>query len=181
MPWNRRGAGYFDHRAGYGRAGPWDRDYDEGPYRGRSYDRGPRDRRYGRGRSYDRNYDRGYDRDRGYGRRAPTYWDRNGDGVDDRLQTGRGYRRPTYNDRNGDGIDDRYQRPVNRVRTTRYVDDYDRGSRYYNDAPVTTKRTTYTSDPYYDNRDSVVTRTTRPVNSGDTVVKKTTTTRTVSD
>lgn len=183
MPWGRRGSGYFDHRrgpySGYGRDrslgrggrdGYWDDDRYGAPRRGRSYDRG--DWRDGRRRSYDRDYDRGY------GRRTPTYWDRNGDGVDDRFQTGGRYR-PTYNDRNGDGIDDRYQRPEV-VRRTTYVDNRNRG--YYDNAPVTTKRTTYTSDPYYNDADRVVTtRTTRPVNSGDTVVKKTTTTRTVSD
>lgn len=183
MPWGRRGSGYFDDRRGpynnrwgprSGRDGYWDDDYYGAPRRGRSWDRGDwRDRR----------------RDGGYGgyggRRTPTYWDRDGDGVDDRHQYGRGYRKPTYYDRNGDGIDDRYQygsRPTEVVRRTRYVDDYDRGTtRYYDRDPVV-KRTTYTSsDPYYDNDRVVTTRTTRPVTNGDTVVKKTTTTRTVSD
>lgn len=68
------------------------------------------------------------------------------------------------------------------MRRTRYVDDYNRGTRYYDRDPVV-RRTTYTSDPYVNDRDRVVktTTTTRPIDSNDTVVKKTTTTRTVSD
>ena len=173
MPWGRRGSGYFDDRRGpygYGgyRGGPRGRDYYDDDYYG--------DRRRGR------SWDRADWRDRDYGRRRPTYWDRDGDGIDDRYQSGRGYRRPTYYDRDGDGIDDRlqYNRPREVIRRTRYVDDYDRGTRYYNDAPVT-RTTTYRDPVYYDGGDKVVTRTTRPVTGGDTVVKKTTTTRTVSD
>lgn len=179
MPWGRRGSGYFDHRrgpySGYGRDrfrkyNDWEDDYERDLRRGRSWDRADwRDRRRP---SYD-----------GY-RRRPTYYDRDGDGIDDRFQGGRSYRRPTYYDRNGDGIDDRYQygyRPREVVRRTRYVDDYDRGS--YIDRNPVVRRTTYTSDPHYHDADTVVKRTTttRPTTSGDTVVKKTTTTRTVSD
>ena len=180
MPWGRRGSGYFDDRRDpYNNYGGrrrsrdrWDDDHDDyyrGPRRNSWDDRGDwRDRDRDRNR-FGGNWDRPYD-----GYRGPNNWDNRdrdrGYGYDDRHRHG-GYRN-NYYDRNGDGLDDRYHRPAEVVRTTRYVDDYDRGvTRYVDPAPTVVKRTTYT--------DPVVT-TTRPlVSSGDVV--KTTTTRTVTD
>lgn len=209
MSWGRGGKGYFDDRRD-----PYDRDRRDGPRGSRDrwdrdddYHNGPRRRSWDGGRGYgdtggrdmdrDRDWDRGYGG--GYNNRGPSNWDRNDrGGYDDRRTYGsRDYRRASY-DRNGDGVDERYQtRPVDVVRTTRYADDYDRGTTRYVDTNPVVRRTTYAGDPLYNNGDTVVKRTTyadpvytnndvvrtttsRPLTTSGDVVK-TTTTRTVSD